>query len=80
VETALLSHLAQSAAARGRQRLAGRFFSTKKNAPARDFYARHGFHLQEENGDGSVWTLDLQHSTIATPEWIRLKTTEGQRN
>jgi FkbH-like protein len=80
VETALLSHLAQSAAARGRQRLAGRFFPTKKNAPARDFYARHGFQLQEENGDSSVWTLDLQHSTIATPEWIRLKTTEGQHN
>jgi FkbH-like protein len=80
VETALLSHLARSAAARGRQRLAGRFFPTKKNAPALDFYARHGFQLQEENGDSSVWTLDLQHSTIATPEWIRLKTTEGQHN
>ena len=80
METALLSHLAQSAAARGRQRLAGRFFASKKNAPARDFYARHGFQLTEENGDGSVWTLDLHHHTIATPEWIQLKTTEGEHN
>ena len=80
VETALLSHLAQGAAARGRQRLSGRFFPTKKNAPARDFYAQHGFQLVEENGDGSVWTLDLQHHTIATPEWIRLKTGEGEHN
>ena len=80
METALLSHLAQSAAARGRQRLAGRFFASKKNAPARDFYARHGFQLTEENGDGSVWTLDLHHHTIAIPEWIQLKTTEGEHN
>jgi FkbH-like protein len=80
VETALLSHLAQAAVARGRQCLTGRFFPTRKNAPARDFYAGHGFQLLEENRDGSVWTLDLQHHPIATPEWIRLKTTEGEHN
>jgi FkbH-like protein len=80
VETALLSHLAQSAAARGRRHLTGRFLPTKKNAPACDFYPRHGFQLREENASGSLWTLDLQHHTIATPEWIRLKTTEGENN
>jgi FkbH-like protein len=80
VETALLSHVAQGAVARGRQRLAGRFSPTRKNAPARDFYARHGFQLLEENRDGSVWTLDLRHHTIATPAWIRLKTAEGEHN
>ena len=80
VETALLSHLARRAAARGRERLAGRFVPTKKNAPARDFYARHGFQLLAENPDGSAWSLDLQHHTIATPEWIRLKTSEGEHN
>ena len=80
VETALLSHLAQGAASRGRVRLSGRFLPTKKNAPARDFYAQHGFQLVEENGEGSVWTLDLEHHTIATPEWIRVKTGEGEHN
>ncbi len=80
VETALLSHLALGAATRGRRRLAGRFVSTRKNAAARDFYARHGFQVLEENSDGSVWTLDLQHHTIATPEWIRLKTSPGESN
>jgi FkbH-like protein len=78
VETALLSHLAHSAAARGRQRLAGRYIPTKKNAPARDFYALHGFQLLEEKSDGSIWTLNLQHHTIATPDWIRLKTNKGE--
>ena len=80
VETVFLSYLARGAATRGRRRLAGRFIPTRKNAPARDFYARHGFQLLEENHDGSVWALDLQHHTIATPEWIRIKTTAGESN
>jgi FkbH-like protein len=80
VETALLSHLAGTAAARGRHRLSGRFIPTKKNAPAGDFYASHGFQLIEEKTDGSVWTLPLQQHKIATPDWIRLKTTEGVHN
>jgi FkbH-like protein len=79
VETALLSHLAEGAASRGRRRLTGRFIPTRKNAPARDFYAQHGFQLLEENGEGSIWTFDLQQNTIATPEWIRLTTGKGER-
>jgi FkbH-like protein len=79
VETALLSHVASEAASRGRQQLAGWFLPTKKNAPARDFYAQHGFQLQSQNGEGSFWTLDLRQKTIAMPEWIRLKTNEGAR-
>jgi len=69
----------ETAASRGRQRLTGRFIPTRKNAPARDFYAQHGFQLLEENGDGSIWTFDLQRNTIAIPEWIRLKTGKGER-
>jgi len=80
VETALLSHLAQTAKTRGRQRLVGRFAPTKKNAPARDFYAQHGFQLLEENHDGSVWSLSLEQHTIASPDWIKLKITEGEHN
>jgi FkbH-like protein len=80
VETVLLSRLARSAAARGRQQLLGRFIPTKKNSPARDFYSRHGFQLLEENHAGSVWSLSLPGHTIATPDWIRLKTTEGEHN
>jgi FkbH-like protein len=80
VETAFLSHLAGVAAARGIRHLSGRFIPTKKNAPARDFYPRHGFQLLEENQDGSVWSLPLQQHTIATPDWIRFKTSEGERN
>jgi FkbH-like protein len=74
VETALLAHLAESAAQRGRERLVGWFLPTKKNAPARDFYQQHGFERKEVNDSGSLWTLDLKTSTLRCPEWIKLKT------
>jgi FkbH-like protein len=84
VETALLAHLAESAAQRGRKRLEGWFLPTKKNAPARDFYEQHGFELQLKNGEGSLWTLDLERSTLRCPEWIQLRvaaeTTMGGTN
>jgi FkbH-like protein len=73
VETALLAHLAESAAQRGRKRLIGWFLPTKKNAPARDFYQQHGFEKQEANGTGSLWTFDLRSSTLHSPDWIKLK-------
>ena len=73
VETALLAHLAESAAQRGRNRLVGRFLPTKKNAPARDFYPQHGFERQQTNGASSLWTLDLKTTTLRCPDWIKLK-------
>ena len=73
VETALLAHLAESAAERGRKQLVGWFLPTKKNVPARDFYEQHGFERQESNGTGSLWALDLKRSTLRCPEWIKLK-------
>ncbi len=87
VETALLAHLAESAARRGRKQLVGWFLPTKKNAPARDFYEQHGFERQESNGAGSRWALDLGTSTLRRPEWIKLRvgeeiaeTTTGGKN
>jgi FkbH-like protein len=80
VETALLSHLAQSAAERGCKRLAGWFLPTKKNAPARDFYEQHGFQRQESNGTGSLWVLDLDNSPLCSPDWIKLKVHDGGKN
>lgn len=77
VETALLAHLADRAAARGRQRLVGWFRPTKKNAPARDFYKQHGFEVDHENGDGALWSLDLTKQRIASPEWVKVVTLDG---
>lgn len=73
IETALLAHIAESAAERGRKRLIAWFVPTRKNGPARDFYQQHGFERQEENGAGSLWALDLEHSTLRSPDWIQLR-------
>jgi FkbH-like protein len=73
VETALLAHLAEGAAQRGRKHLVGWFLPTRKNAPARDFYQQHGFERQEANGTGSLWTLDLMGAPLHCPDWIKLK-------
>jgi len=73
VETALLAHLAESAALRGRKRLVGWFLPTKKNAPAHDFYRQHGFEQKETRDTGTLWTLGLNGSTLHCPEWIKLK-------
>ncbi len=80
VETALLSYLAESAAARGRKRLSGWFLPTKKNAPAKEFYSQHGFQLHTQNGDGSLWEIDLKQNPIAWPEWIKLNKIDGGNN
>jgi len=80
VETALLSALAKAASSRGRTRLAGYFLPTRKNAPARNFYSQHGFQLESENGEGSLWSLDLTQQQIPFPNWIELKLIDGENN
>jgi FkbH-like protein len=70
VETALLAHLAGLARQRGQTRLAGWFLPTKKNAPAREFYASHGFELVREEPQGTRWAIDLDTRSPAWPDWI----------
>jgi FkbH-like protein len=77
VETALLAHIAKSAAERGCKRLVGWFLPTKKNAPARDFYEQHGFVREQTNETGTLWVLDLTTSTLTAPEWIKLNVAEA---
>lgn len=84
VETALLAHLADTAAKRHCKQLAGWFLPTKKNAPARDFYRQHGFTQKQTTDAGSLWTLDLDSLTLRCPQWIKLEaateTTVGGKN
>jgi FkbH-like protein len=71
VETALLAHLAADARERGAKVLQGCFLPTKKNAPAGEFYASHGFEVAERTEEGVLWRLDLREKEIQTPEWIK---------
>jgi FkbH-like protein len=79
VETAFLSFLANRARAQGARLLQGWFLPTKKNAPARDFYANHGFTSTRQNGDGTLWTMDLAANPIPAPDWIRLRILYGEK-
>jgi FkbH-like protein len=81
VETALLAYLGEEARERGLRRLYGWFLPTKKNAPARDFYREHGFHLlaaqTPEGAPGQLWSLDLGSLDLAEkklrcPDWVHL--------
>src|SRR5271166_3274113 len=80
VETALLAHLAKSAAERGCKRLQGWFLPTRKNAPARDFYSEHGFELLAQSCEGSLWSLDLTQQEVASPPWVKLITVDGEHH
>src|SRR5207245_9189822 len=65
VETAFLSVLCQQARARGAARLTGWFLPTRKNAPAADFYARHGFVPAAQTAAGCSYEFDLTAGEIA---------------
>jgi FkbH-like protein len=72
VETAFLAYLIEEAAAGGAKAIQGSFLPTKKNAPAQDFYASHGFRQAAGADQGSDWVLDLPQEVLRRPEWIRI--------
>jgi FkbH-like protein len=79
VETAFLSFLAQHARQQGARRLQGWFRPTGKNAPAREFYPNSGFQALRQNGEGTLWSLDLCEKPVSCPEWIRLHLVRGEQ-
>src|ERR1019366_37460 len=79
LETALLAHLAGDARERGVKVLQGWFLPTKKNAPAGEFYASHGFEVAERSEEGVLWRLDLREKEIQTPEWIKQEMATDER-
>ena len=50
--------------------LEGEFIPTPKNAPAADFYERHGFRKAGIDGNASRWVLPLAERTFAWPAFI----------
>ncbi|MGC4094728.1 MAG: HAD-IIIC family phosphatase [Polyangiaceae bacterium] len=70
VETAFLSVLASVARQHGARKLVGWFRPTAKNAPARDFFQKHGFTQTELVDGASFWSLDLMRTEVPMPTWI----------
>ena len=77
IETAFLSFLAGRARQHGARTLQGWFIPTKKNAPAADFYSKHGFSVVEERDGATLWALDLARHAVACPDWVRLHIANG---
>jgi FkbH-like protein len=78
VETAFLSFLASHALVGGATHLRGWFRPTPKNQPAREFYPSHGFVIEKQSDDATLWTLDLSNSTLSCPDWITLRILNGE--
>ncbi len=78
VETALLSYLAREAASGGMRSIRGWYLPTRKNAPSKDFYPKHGFKMINENDGKMLFEHDLSKE-IGWPDWIELRTESEPR-
>jgi len=74
VETAFLHAIYADAVRAGAATLIGEFIPTKKNQPAADFYARHGFSKTAEDKEAQVWALDVATRDVQRPAWIDITT------
>jgi len=72
IESALLSYIAEQAKAAGANSLVGAFIPTKKNAPAKDLFASHGFTACGTANGAELWELDGSKG-IRFPPWIERK-------
>jgi FkbH-like protein len=75
VETAILAQIAAAAAGLGVAQLVGEFIPTPKNGPCADFFERHGFRADGQDGSTQRWVLDLGAERIETPAWIAVTKT-----
>ena len=71
VETAFLAFLADWAKTNGLRAFDGELILTAKNAPAADFFARHGFTEVSSDAHGSRWRLELAGAPLAWPACIQ---------
>lgn len=74
VESVLLAVLSEDARAAGASSLVGEFRESAKNAPARDFFPRHGFSQLESEGDELRFRSDLRDGCVPRPAWIEVRT------
>jgi FkbH-like protein len=69
IESTFITFIANRARAAGARELVGEFIETKKNVPASDLYARHGFTRTDASSALQEWVLPLSDE-IPFPDWI----------
>jgi len=72
VETAFLSYIIEEARKAKIKSIIGKYIPTKRNTPAKDLYNDHGFELVEEQDGTTIWKLDIEKSSIKSPDWIKI--------
>jgi FkbH-like protein len=72
VETAFLSYIIEEAKNANIKRIIGKYIPTKKNPPVKELYKDHGFELVKEDGGTTIWKLDIEKSSIKSPDWIKI--------
>ena len=72
VETAILALLIQEAKEAQAAVLVGDFLPTKKNIPARDVYAQHGFEKVEESSACNRWRIELANACLEIPDFFNV--------
>jgi FkbH-like protein len=70
IETALLVFVEQWARRRGLDGIEGEYIPTAKNAPAADFFTRHGFEQVGHDGNAKRWRLSLGHTELQWPAYM----------
>jgi FkbH-like protein len=75
IESAILSQVAQHAAANGVRWLMGEFVETKKNVPCKQFYPEHGFTEDESlrSGGAIVYRFDLRKGVPESPSCLTVE-------
>ena len=73
VETVMLAFVIAQAKVRDIAEIRGSFCPTAKNAPASDFYLKHGFAESAREESGVIrWTLQTKSSSVRFPDWAKV--------
>lgn len=78
IETAMLTFLLERCRAKGVRTMQGWIIATPKNEPVRTLYERHGFTRVSNEGERSLWSLEVSGAAVPLPAWIELTVTEDR--
>jgi len=72
IEDQVFDHICNDLYSLGYRQMAVELMRTKKNAPAVEFVSRLDWQKEREEGDRSIWSVDLSSSKIRCPPYARL--------